>query len=61
MVLSGSVHEQSLVLEVVFQSLWQWKCLDVMDALPTQSEPGHPSAQIHEGEGLRCRGRKQDR
>lgn len=48
--------EQSLVLEVVFQGLRQWKSLDVMDAFPTQSESGYSSAQIHEGERLRCKG-----
>ncbi|MEQ2226813.1 hypothetical protein ILYODFUR_031190 [Ilyodon furcidens] len=47
---------QSLVLEVVFQGLGQWKRLDVMDAFPTQSEPSYSPAQIHEGEGLRCEG-----
>lgn len=44
----------SLVLEVVLESLRQWECVNVMDALSPQSQSGYPSAQVHEGEGLRC-------
>lgn len=48
----------SLVLEVVLESLRQWECVDVMDALPAQSQSSYSSAQVHEGEGLRCEGQE---
>lgn len=51
----------SLVLEVVLQSLRQWECVDVMDALSTQSQASYSPAQVHEGEGLRCEGRQGER
>lgn len=48
----------SLVLEVVLERLRQWECVDVMDALSTQSQSSYSSAQVHEGEGLRCDGQE---
>ena len=51
----------SLVLEVVLESLRQWECVDVMDALPAQSQTSYSPAQVHEGEGLRCEGRERKR
>ncbi len=48
----------SLVLEVVLESLRQWECVDVMDALPAQSQSSYSSAEVHEGEGLRCEGQE---
>lgn len=49
-----SVRVPSLVLEVVLESLRQRECVDVMDALSTQSQSSYSSAQVHEREGLRC-------
>lgn len=46
----------SMVLEVVLESLRQRECVDVMDALSTQSQSSYSSAQVHQGEGLRCEG-----
>lgn len=53
-----SVCTWSLVLEVVLESLRQWECVDVMDALSTQSQSSYSSAQVHKGEGLRCEGQE---
>lgn len=53
------VRVWSLVLEVVLESLRQWECVDVMDALSAQSQSSYSSAQVHEGEGLRCEGTRE--
>lgn len=54
----GLDGDPSLVLEVVLQSLRQRQRLDVVDALSAQSQAGRPPAQVHQGEGLRCRGER---